>query len=147
MMSINTDRLPNLPGRQTFSWRALRSLALIALCSAYIQGPIVKIFDYSGALAEMNHFGLAPAPFFAVGVILFEFAMSALVVSGFYRWLGALALAAFTLAATLIALRFWELAPGPDQSMAMNAFFEHFGLAGAFVFVALQDLTRSPPRY
>ena len=34
----------------------------------------------------------------------------------------ALALAAFTLMATFIALRFWELPTGQDRSMAMNAF-------------------------
>ncbi len=60
---------------------ALRFLALLALCSAYIQGPLVKIFDFAGAQAEMTHFGLLPAPLFAVGVIVFELLMSALVLS------------------------------------------------------------------
>ncbi|MDO1585306.1 DoxX family protein [Rhizobium oryzicola] len=119
----------------------LRTLALVALCAAYIQGPLTKIFDFPGAIGEMTHFGLSPAPVFAVGVILFELAMSALVISGFYRWLGSLALGAFTIAATFIALRFWELPVGMGRAMAMNAFFEHVGLAGAFLFVALQDLT------
>lgn len=50
------------------------------------------------------------------------------------------ALAGFTLGATWIALRFWELPPGHEQSMAMNAFFEHIGLAAAFVLVAGNDL-------
>lgn len=31
-------------------------LALLALCAAYIQGPLVKMFDYEGAVAEMVHF-------------------------------------------------------------------------------------------
>jgi uncharacterized membrane protein YphA (DoxX/SURF4 family) len=115
-------------------------LALVALCAAYIQGPLVKIFDFAGAQAEMLHFGLQPAPLFAVGVILFELVTSGLVISGAYRWAGALALAIFTLAATWIALRFWEIPPGQDRSMAMNAFFEHIGLAGAFVYVTLKDL-------
>lgn len=117
-------------------------LALLALCSAYIQGPLVKIFDFPGALAEMEHFGLLPAPLFAVGVIVFELAMSALVLSGFFRWTAALALAIFTVMATFLALRFWELPPGMERSMAMNGFFEHLGLAGAFVLVAWHDLAR-----
>jgi hypothetical protein len=29
-----------------------------------------------------------------------------------------------------------------DRMMATNAFFEHLGLAGAFVFVAAMDLTK-----
>lgn len=120
----------------------IRFLALLALCSAYIQGPLTKIFDFEGALAEMTHFGLLPAPLFAVGVIVFELSMSALILSGFHRRLGALALAAFTLAATVIALRFWEMAPGMERMMAMNAFFEHLGLAGAFVYVALTQTSQ-----
>lgn len=118
---------------------AVRVLALLALCSAYIQGPLVKIFDFNGAIAEMNHFGLSPAPLFAVCVIVFELAMSALIISGIYRGAAAIALAAFTLAATFLALRFWEMPPGMERSMAMNGFFEHLGLVGAFVLVAWND--------
>jgi uncharacterized membrane protein YphA (DoxX/SURF4 family) len=119
-----------------------RTVSLLALCAAYIQGPLTKIFDFNGALTEMDHFGLHPAAFFAVAVIVFELTASAMVVSGLFRWLGALALAGFTLMATFIALRFWEMAPGMDRMMATNAFFEHVGLAGAFLFVAAFDLTK-----
>jgi uncharacterized membrane protein YphA (DoxX/SURF4 family) len=75
-------------------------------------------------------------------VILFELTASAMVVSGLLRWAGALALSGFTLLATLVALRFWELAPGMERMMATNAFFEHLGLTGAFVLVAAVDLTK-----
>ncbi|UXT59739.1 DoxX family protein [Agrobacterium fabrum] len=119
-----------------------RTVALLALCSAYIQGPLTKIFDFPGAIAEMNHFGLQPAAAFAVFVIIFELTASAMVVTGVLRWVGALALSGFTLLATFIALRFWEMAPGMDRMMATNAFFEHLGLAGAFVIVAAIDLTK-----
>lgn len=121
---------------------AVRTATLLALCAAYIQGPLTKIADFPGAIAEMEHFGLHPATLFAVGVISFELVASAMVVSGVLRWAGALALAGFTLAATLVALRFWEMAPGMDRMMATNAFFEHLGLAGAFVIVAAIDLTK-----
>lgn len=121
---------------------ALRRVALLALCAAYIQGPLTKIADFDGALAEMDHFGLHPPAFFAVAVIVFELTASMTVVSGFLRWAGALALAGFTVLATFIALRFWEMAPGMERMMATNAFFEHLGLAGAFVFVAAYDLTK-----
>lgn len=121
--------------------RLVETVALAGLCAAYLQGPLVKIFDFAGALAEMQHFGLEPAAFFAPAVIIFELLMSALVISGVYRWLGALALAGFTLAATFLALRFWELPVGPERAGAMNGFFEHLGLVGAFVIVAAMDLT------
>ena len=117
-------------------------LALLALCAAYIQGPVTKIFDFDGAIAEMNHFGLSPAPAFAIAVIVFELVASAMVISGFLRWTAALSLAGFTLLATLVALRFWELPSGMDRMMATNAFFEHLGLAAAFIIVAAMDLAK-----
>lgn len=117
----------------------MRSLALLGLCAAYIQGALTKALDFSGAIAEMQHFGLAPAAPFAFAVILLEIGASAMILSGRGRWLGALALAAFTLMASGLANRFWEMA-GPERFMAANAFFEHIGLAGAFVLVASYDL-------
>jgi uncharacterized membrane protein YphA (DoxX/SURF4 family) len=122
--------------------RALHWFALLLLCAAYIQGPVTKILDFQGALAEMSHFGLMPAPLFAVGVIGFELGATALILIGRWRWLAALALAGFTLAATFIAVRFWEMPAGQGRMMAMNGFFEHLGLIGGFILVALDDLAR-----
>jgi uncharacterized membrane protein YphA (DoxX/SURF4 family) len=65
-----------------------------------------------------------------------------MILTGFYRWLAALALGGFTLMATLIALRFWELPAGHGRFMAANAFFEHLGLVGGFLLVAWHDLKR-----
>ncbi|MBB4008089.1 DoxX family protein [Allorhizobium taibaishanense] len=137
MKTVTTRDSGSIPAGNA---HAAEFLALLALCSAYIQGPLTKALDFQGAIAEMNHFGLPPAPFFAIAVPIFELAMSALILSGRLRWLGALALAVFTLMATYLALRFWEIPAGPEHSAAMNGFFEHVGLSGAFVFVALNDL-------
>ncbi|MBP1131203.1 MULTISPECIES: DoxX family protein [Serratia] len=117
----------------------IRGLILAAICAAYIQGGLVKVLDFNGAMAEMAHFGLQPAALFASLVIVLELGASALILTGFYRWLGALALAGFTLAATLMANRFWEMSP-PERFTGMNGFFEHIGLAGALLLVALYDL-------
>jgi len=122
---------------------AARLLAYVALCAAYIQGPITKIFDFNGAIAEMTHFGLSPAPTFAVLVIVFELVASAMILFGPWRWLAAIGLAGFTLMATFVALRFWEIPAGQGRTMAMNAFFEHLGLIGGFVLVAIDDLTKT----
>lgn len=123
--------------------RAVHGLALLLLCAAYLQGGLVKAFDFEGAVAEMQHFGLQPAGPMAAAVIVLELGASALILAGRWRWLGALALAAFTLAATAIALRFWEMPPGPPRFMATNAFFEHLGLAGGFLLVAWHDFRPS----
>jgi uncharacterized membrane protein YphA (DoxX/SURF4 family) len=112
---------------------------LLLLCSAYLQGAIEKAFDFPAALAEMRHFGIAPAGPFALMTIGGELAASFLILGGMKRWAGAVYLALFTLAANLVANRFWELA-GPARTFAENGFFEHLGLAGAFMIVAYVDL-------
>ncbi len=119
----------------------LRWLALLCLCSAYIQGGLTKTLDWPGALGEMQHFGLAPAPLFAAGTIALELGATLLILTGRLRWVGALALAAFTAMATVLANRFWEMT-GPERFAATNSFFEHVGLVGAFVLVAWFDLYR-----
>ena len=120
----------------------VRWLALLALCAAYLQGGLNKAADFAGAVAEMQHFGLAPAAPLALLTIVVEIGASVLILSGIYRWAGAMVLAGFTLAATFVANRFWEMAQ-PERFMAANTFFEHIGLFGAFVLVAWHDLKRS----
>ena len=114
-------------------------LCLLMHCAAYLQGGIDKVFDFPGAVAEMAHFGLRPALPLAVLTIAGELGASVMVVGGWWRWAGAAWLALFTLAANGIANRYWELA-GPARRMAENGFYEHLGLAGAFLLVAWCDL-------
>jgi len=125
-----------------FSTPLVHWIALLGLCAAYLQGGIVKATNFGGALAEMQHFGLAPPVPFAIAVIILELGASIMILTGFYRWLGALGLAGFTLMATFIALRFWELPAGHERFMAANAFFEHLGLVGGFILVARYDLQK-----
>ncbi|MFC0384680.1 DoxX family protein [Muricoccus vinaceus] len=119
--------------------RALIFLGLLGLCAAYIQGGLNKLVDYPGAVAEAAHFGLPLPAATAALTIALELAASLMVLTGRLRWLGALALMLFTLAATLIANRYWVLPPGQERFMTANGFFEHLGLAGAFLLVALWD--------
>jgi uncharacterized membrane protein YphA (DoxX/SURF4 family) len=134
------DRKLAAVARPVFGLSAVRMLAYLGLCAAYLQGGLVKLVDFQGAVGEMAHFGLSPAPPLAVLVILFELGASAMILSGWLRWLGALGLAGFTLLATVIALRFWEMPAGHDRFMAANSFFEHLGLVGGFLLVAWLDL-------
>jgi uncharacterized membrane protein YphA (DoxX/SURF4 family) len=127
---------------EALSLRAVRWLALLGLCSAYLQGGLTKAFDWTGALNEMGHFGLSPAPVFAWATIILEVGAALMILLGIYRWVGALALAAFTFMATFLANRFWDLG-GPDRFAATNAFFEHLGLVGAFILVAWFELPQN----
>jgi uncharacterized membrane protein YphA (DoxX/SURF4 family) len=121
--------------------RPVHAIALLGLCAAYIQGGLVKLFDFSAAVAETQGFGLPFATAATTATIVTELAGSALILTGIYRWLGALWLAGFTLVATFLANRFWEMQP-PQRFMVENSFFEHLGLIGGFVLVAWLDLHR-----
>lgn len=130
--------------RSAFLAPAVRWIALLGLCAAYLQGGLTKAFDFPGAIAEMRHLGLAPAAPLAGATILVELGASALILMGRLRWLGALALAVFTLAATFLANRYWDMAP-PERFAATNSFFEHLGLVGGFLLVAWHDLRQGHP--
>jgi uncharacterized membrane protein YphA (DoxX/SURF4 family) len=112
---------------------------LLLLCSAYLQGGLEKALDFPAATAEMRHFGMEPAGLLALLTIVGELGGAVLVLSGILRWAGAGYLALFTLLANFVANRFWELT-GAGRTMAENGFFEHLGLAGAFLLVAYLDL-------
>ena len=118
-----------------------RFVALLALCAAYLQGRLTKLFDFHGAIAEMDHFGLSPAALFAVAVIVLELAASAMILSGFCagsaRWRSP-------------ASRFWRPSspsvsgrcpPAWSASWPTNSFFEHLGLSAASSG-RLADLTK-----
>jgi uncharacterized membrane protein YphA (DoxX/SURF4 family) len=124
---------------------AVRWLALLALCAAYLQGGLTKAFDFAGAIAELQHFGLPPVAALVWLTIVVEIGASLLILTGIQRWAGALVLAGFTLFATFVANRFWEMAP-PERFMAANSFFEHIGLVGGFVLVAWHDLKQRAER-
>ena len=112
---------------------------LLLLCSAYLQGGLEKLLNYPAAIAEMRHFGMAPAGLFALLTIAGELGGSLMILAGMLRWIGALYLALFTLAANFLANRFWLL-DGMARTMSENGFFEHLGLVGAFLIVAWIDL-------
>lgn len=125
--------------RLVFGSSGARFVAYMGLCAAYIQGGVVKLTNFPDAIAEMNHFGLTPAPLFAVLVIAIELGASLMILTGRLRWLGAIGLAVFTLLATGLALRYWELPIGQERFMVANSFFEHLGLVGGFLLVAWLD--------
>jgi uncharacterized membrane protein YphA (DoxX/SURF4 family) len=138
---MSATRLPSARGllRRVIGAPAVRWIGMLGLCAAYLQGGINKALDFPAALGEMQHFGLSPAAPLAIAVIVLEIGASAAILLGIKRWLGALTLGGFTLGATFVANRFWEMAP-PERFMAANGFFEHLGLVGGFLLIAWLDL-------
>jgi uncharacterized membrane protein YphA (DoxX/SURF4 family) len=135
--------MDTLRSAATAPW--VQSLALLCLCSAYLQSGLSKARDFAGAVAEMRSLGLAPAAPIAAATLALQLVASVLIVSGWYRWLGALALAGFTVLAAFLADRFWS-APLAQQQRVANTFFEHWGLVGGLLLVAWHDLGGSYAR-
>jgi len=130
------SRLPPT-ARRIIAW-----FGLLGLCAAYLRGGVNKLLDFPAAVGEAAHFDLPIPSATAAATIMVELLGSALVLSGWMRWLGAVALACFTLAATFVANRYWNLPPGEGRFMAANGFFEHLGLVGAFLLIAVWDRQR-----
>ena len=111
-------------------------LARLLLVGAYLVGGLTKLADFPSAVAEQAHFGMTPPAFWAALTILVELVGPALILIGRWVWLGAGMLGVFTLFAALTANAFWTM-QGTERFAATNAFFEHLGLIGGFVLVAL----------
>jgi uncharacterized membrane protein YphA (DoxX/SURF4 family) len=122
-----------------WTWR----LARVALVSAYLIGGVNKLFDFGGAIAEQEHFGLHPAWLWAALAIAVEIGGSLLVISGRLVWLGAGGLGVLTAIAMVVANNFWALS-GQEHFMALNTFFEHLGLIAGFVLVSIMAEEKSP---
>jgi uncharacterized membrane protein YphA (DoxX/SURF4 family) len=110
--------------------------ARLMLVSAYLVGGVQKLFDWSGAVAEQVHFGLAPPALWAAVTIIVELIGSIMVLFDRKGWLGAGMLGVFTILAAIVVNDFWTMT-GQDRFLATNAFFEHLGLAGAFFMAAM----------
>lgn len=118
-------------------------LARAGLCLAYAYSGVAKLFDFQSAMAEQAHFGLSPPALFAGLTIAVQLGGCVLVlfVRGRLAALGAVALAGFTLAATLVGHPFWG-ETGMQRFADLNAFLEHFGLIGGFALIALIETGR-----
>ncbi len=117
-------------------------LARLALASPFLFSGITKALDFAGATGEVRALtGLDPAsplaaPLAAL-VIAVQLGGSALLLAkGRAVWLGAALLAAFTLAATLVAHDFWNKPEGAALRDA-TTFLEHMGLIAGLGLAAL----------
>lgn len=117
-------------------WPATALIARLALVGPYLLGGIAKLIDWRGAVAEQAHFGVQPAALFAAITIAVELLGPALILANRFVWLGAGMLGVFTLSAAIVANGFWTMT-GVARFIATNAFFEHLGLVGGFILVAM----------
>lgn len=127
-------------------WRGTGLAARLALSSAYLLGAVTKLSNLPAAVAEQAHVGMPMPALFAALTIAVELVGPALILSGRLVWLGAGMLGVFTVLAAILANAFWTMVPGPERFAATNAFFEHLGLVGGFVLVAVAAAMAPRPK-
>ena len=120
----------------------LEWIGLAALCAVFVFSGVTKFTDPGAAHAEVRAFGLEGAALVVAATVMVQLAGSAAILfgRGIVRASGALALLAFTVAATYIGHAFWH-ETGAARARDLNVFLEHIGLAGAFLLVAVRSLT------
>jgi uncharacterized membrane protein YphA (DoxX/SURF4 family) len=119
-------------------WSALGLIARLLLASVFIASGAMKLFDFTGAVAEVRTFtGVEPAALVAGLVIVIQLSGSALLIMGGRgASIGCALLAGFTFAATLLGHAFW-MKDGPQQARDFITFLEHMGLIGGLILAAL----------
>jgi transmembrane protein len=112
-------------------------LLIAGICLPFLFSGIAKLLDFNGAVAEFAHFGFAVPALFAALTIALQLGASAAAITLRSKpaVVAALALAAFTVAATLIAHAFWTF-EGAARFQQTNIFVEHLSIAFALAFVA-----------
>lgn len=123
--------------------RGYYTLATALLTYIFWWSGLSKILDFAGAMAEMEHFGLHPAALFAAATIALQVLGSLAIISASrWAWLGAGALAVFTLSTIPLAHRFWEM-EGMVAFLEKALVQEHFSLIGGLaVAAALASMRR-----
>lgn len=121
----------------------LHRCALLLLVLPFLVSGVVKLADFAGASGEVRALaGIEPAWLFAALVIATQLGGSAMVlIGGRLGRIGALALAAFTIVATLLAHAWW-LKPVAERGLHFNIFFEHVAIVGGLMLAALWPAAR-----
>ncbi len=118
------------------SSRAVEFLARVVLTFPFWGSGLAKLIDFSGGVAEMEHFGLAPGWAFNVATLIVQLGGSALIIANWMTWLGAGALGVFTALTIPLVHAFWRL-EGEKGVVAFHTATEHVGMIGALVLVSI----------
>jgi putative oxidoreductase len=110
--------------------------ARVALSAVFLYSGFTKLFDWPAGVAEVTNMGL-PMPALALtATVSVQIVCGLMVLMGVAARWGALLLAGFTIAATLIAHDFWAH-EGLARQQQLTIFLEHAAIAGGFLPVML----------
>ena len=112
-------------------------LATTLLTYIFWWSGLSKVLDFQSALKEMEHFGLKPAALFAMLTIAVQLLGSlAIIACSRWAWVGAGALAVFTLSTIPVAHRFWSMT-GMEAFLEKALVQDHFSVIGGLAVAAI----------
>ena len=112
-------------------------LATSLLTYVFWWSGLTKVLDFQTAIGEMEHFGLRPAALFAIATIAVQLLGSiAIVTCSRWAWLGAGALAGFTLTTIPLAHRFWTMT-GMEAFLEKALVQDHISVIGGLAVAAI----------
>lgn len=109
--------------------------ARLCLGAVFVYSGATKLLDWSGTLAEFGGLGLPMVPVAAAITIAVQLVGGIGVALGWRTRAMALALALFTIAATLVGHRFWTMT-GVEFQHQFTTALEHLAIVGGFVLLA-----------
>jgi uncharacterized membrane protein YphA (DoxX/SURF4 family) len=117
-------------------------IARLCLAIVFLYSGFDKLWHWRSSIEEVKGDGL-PWPAALVGATVFtQLVGGCLVATGFFAWLGALLLAGFTVAATLVGHRFW-LRRGTEFRHELTTSLEHVAIVGGLLLLSVLDFTTS----
>jgi uncharacterized membrane protein YphA (DoxX/SURF4 family) len=106
------------------------------LCSAYVWSGVTKLIAFNATVKHFETRFHLPVPHAAVAfTIVVQLVGSAMFITGWKAAAAAVALACFTMAATVIVYPFWKMS-GVERARNIETFPEHVGLTAAFLILA-----------
>ena len=124
---------------------AFSVLARLVLTFGFWLSALQKLFDFPGAIDEMQLFKLSPPVAYAIAALVVQIVGTALIMWGRYVWLGAGVLAVFTALTIPVAHRFWDLSP-PQSIDESHAAIANVSLIGGLIAIAMWRYERARRR-
>jgi uncharacterized membrane protein YphA (DoxX/SURF4 family) len=117
-------------------------IARVCLAAVFLYSGVDKLWQWRSSIEEVRGDGLPWPAVFAGATVLTQLVGGCLVAIGLLAWLGALFLAGFTVAATLLGHRFW-LRRGAEFQHELTTSLEHVAIVGGLLLLCLLDLPAS----
>jgi uncharacterized membrane protein YphA (DoxX/SURF4 family) len=115
-------------------------IARLCLAAVFLYSAVDKLWHWRSSVEEVRGDGLPWPAAFAGATVFTQLVGGFLVATGFFAWLGALLLAGFTVAATLLGHRFW-LRRGAEFRHELTTSLEHVAIVGGLLLLSVLDFT------